>query len=131
MSMRMSRSTFWLLLNILLALAFTTAVHVRQASGTLVTALLAVSWGAIVIAGLVRGTLALHRRFRAPDVVITVTDRPAPLEAKFLEQDRRLERRERLKGELFALNGEIETFNANLTPDERKAWLHRPGPYGK
>ena len=74
---------------------------------------------------------ALHWRLRKPDVVIRVSAPPTALEAKFLEQDRRLERRERLKGDLFSLNGEIERFAADLTPDERFAWQNRSGPYGK
>ncbi len=85
----------------------------------------------LLAALLVAGIAWLRWSLRAPDVVITITDAPPPLAAKFHEQDRRLERRERLRGELFALNGEIETFNANLTADERKAWQLRPGPYGK
>lgn len=85
----------------------------------------------LLAAFLVAGIAWLRWTLRAPDVVITITDAPQPLAAKFHEQDARLERRERLKGELFRLNGEIETFNANLTSDERKAWTRRPGPYGK
>jgi hypothetical protein len=73
----------------------------------------------------------LYETLRAPDIVIRVTQQPTPLMARFLEQDRRLEKREQLKRQLFDLNGEIETFNANLSPDDRKAWQHRPGPYGK
>gem|GEM_PF-2724685 len=93
--------------------------------------LLVVGWSPFTVAALVVGALALHRHLRAPDVVIMVTERPTPLMAKFLEQDRRLERRERLKGELFKLNGEIETFNADMDFDTRHAWANRPGPYGK
>ena len=73
----------------------------------------------------------VHNRLRAPDIVITVTQQPTPLTARFLEQDRLLEKRERLKRQLFDLNSEIETFAAHLTPDERHAWQNRPGPYGK
>lgn len=79
----------------------------------------------------VPGIKALRFRLRKPDIVITVTEPLMPLEAKFQEQDLRIEKRERLIGELFKLNGEIETFNANMSPDERKAWRNRPGPYGK
>lgn len=89
------------------------------------------AWTPFAIFALVGGVQALRWRLRAPDFVITVTQRPTPLEAKFLEQDRRLERRERLKGEVFKNECEIEAFAANLTPDERKAWFNRPGPYGK
>jgi len=88
-------------------------------------------WAPFTIFGLILAGLALYERFRAPDVTIEVIARPTPLEAKFIEQDRRLERRERLKGEVFKNECEIETFAANLTPDERKAWQNRPGPYGK
>ncbi len=71
----------------------------------------------------------LYERFRAPDVIIRVALKPLP--ERFLLQEQRLEQRERLRKQLFDLNCEIETFNANLAPDERKAWRHRPGPYGK
>lgn len=52
-------------------------------------------------------------------------------EAAFLEQDRRLDRRERLKRQLDDVNREIETFFAEMDADTRKAWANRPGPYGK
>src|SRR5690348_7873414 len=92
---------------------------------------LTLGWTPLAICLIVFGGKALHERLRAPDLVITVTARPTPLEAKFIEQDRRLERRERLRGEVFKNESEIETFAANLTPDERKAWQNRPGPFGK
>lgn len=77
------------------------------------------------------GAYALYWRLRPADVVITVTDVPTPLMAKFHKQEQRILRREQLKKQVFDLNAEIETFNAELTPDERKAWANRPGPYGK
>ena len=89
------------------------------------------SWAPFIVAASVYGVAALVWRFKTPDIVITVAQVPTPLMARFHAQDARLERRERLKGELFKLNGEIETFNADLTADERGAWLKRLGPYGK
>lgn len=91
----------------------------------------AFAWIPFAFVATVVGIAALHWGLRAPDVVIKVTAPLTPLTAKFLEQDRRLEKRERLKGELFRLNGEIETFNAEMDYDTRIAWANRPGPYGK
>jgi hypothetical protein len=91
----------------------------------------AATWTPFAIFAFILTGQSLYERFRAPDVVIEVIARLTPLEAKFIEQDRRLERRERLKGEVFQNECEVERFNANLTPDERKAWQNRPGPFGK
>lgn len=77
------------------------------------------------------GLSALYRHLRTSVIVITVTERATPLVTRFLEQDARLERRERIRAQLHDVNVEIETFNASLTPNEREAWSKRPGPYGK
>lgn len=76
-------------------------------------------------------SIALYERLRPADIVITVADKPTPLMLEFQRQDQRLLRREQLKQQILSLNAEIETFNAELSPDGRKAWLNRPGPYGK
>ena len=109
--------------------AGSTSYGVRQAH--LYVLWLGVFWCPFAIAAAFAGVSRIRWHLRAPDVVITVTERLKPLELTFQEQDRRLERRERLKGELFKLNGEIETFNAEMDFDTRHAWANRPGPYGK
>lgn len=91
----------------------------------------AFGWIPLGIVALAFAVSEARQRLRAPDIVITVTQQLTPLMAKFLEQDRRLEKREQLKRQLYDLNGEIETFNAEMDADTRKAWQNRPGPYGK
>lgn len=95
------------------------------------SAAIMLAWVPSLWIAVIAGIRKLHWHLRAPDVVIAVMAPPTPLMARFLEQDRLLEKREQLKRQLFDLNSDIETFNANLTPDERRAWFNRPGPHGK
>jgi len=99
--------------------------------GITVAAACALSWAPAAVFAALLGVTYVRWRLRAPDVVIEVSARDIPLAARFLEQDRRLELRERLKGDLDRVNAEIETFNANMDADTRRAWYNRPGPYGK
>lgn len=107
------------------------AGHDHQSVSVFRISFTAASWAPFAAVAIALCAMRIHWHLKPADAVIRIADAPTPLMAKFHEQDARLERRERLKGELFALNGEIETFNANLTPDERAAWNRRPGPYGK
>ncbi len=74
------------------------------------------------------GATALYRHFRVEKITITVIESMA---AAFLAQERRLLRKEELKQQLHEVTAEIETFNATMDADTRRAWQNRRGPYGK
>jgi hypothetical protein len=84
-------------------------------------------WIPFVAMGITGAAAALIARFRSAPVVVIATERPTTLHAKFLEQDQRLQRQEELKRQVLDNEFAIETFFAEMKPDERRAWDKRGG----